>query len=542
VPTRLRWQLTLSHLAAIAVTLVTMVAFAAVISAAWSGFQGDPARKPAQDALAIARSIAPMVASGEDPTVVGVMLKEIAAGRLRLLGAPAFWAPVEARWVDAAGQGLGPIEYVAVLRPDGSVLASTGAGPVGGSANPLRAAMGGQTSSQVVVAHGTGSQQPNTSTVERMVGSAPVLGPDGRPVAVVVVEESGRPSAPGSPALLRALAFFGVGSLVVLTLSAAFALLSAGLVGYLLSRRLVGRLERLGAGVEALAAGDLGQRVEPGSGDEVGQLARRFNAMADRLGASVGELEARRSQAEALLRNRRELVASVSHELRTPVATVRGYVESALGRDGALPADVRHDLETVQREVGRLERLIEELFTLSRAEVGHLELRIEPTDVAALVRRAVETVGPLAWRDRRVEVLAEAGEPQGGVTCGKVSDVSGRAAGLLRALVDAARLEQAIANLLSNAVRHTPPGGLVAASVDVADGRVRVRVRDTGEGIPPDELPRVFERFYRGSTAGDGAGLGLALVKELVESMGGSVAAESTPGEGSCFTLTLPAA
>ena len=526
MPTRLRWQLTLSHLAAIAVTLVAMVAAAALIAALWTGFQADVARKPAQDALAIARSVGPMVAAGEDPAAVETVLNEIAAGRLRLLGAPAFNAPVEARWVDAAAPGLGPVQAAAVLRPDGSLLA--GRAPPVDPTRLVGEAMAGRT--------GTFPTDGGT------IGVAPVLGADGRRIAAVLVLEPLRATSPPAPALLRALAFFGLGSLLVLTLSAGLALPSAALVGYLLSRRLVGRLEGLGAGLEALAAGDLARRVEPGPNDEVGQLARRFNAMADKLAATVGELEERRSQAEGLLRNRRELVANVSHELRTPVATVRGYVESALERDGALPADLRHDLQTVRREVARLERLIEELFTLSRAEVGKLELRPEPTDVAALVRRAVETAAPLAWQGRRVQVLAEVDQAGEAVTRENLSHVSHTSRPL--ALVDPARLEQALTNLLANAVRHTPPGGLVAASVDVDDGLVRVRVHDTGAGIPSDELPRVFARFYRGSSAesGDGAGLGLALVKELVEGMGGRVEAESTLGEGSCFTLRLPPA
>jgi signal transduction histidine kinase len=183
-------------------------------------------------------------------------------------------------------------------------------------------------------------------------------------------------------------------------------------------------------------------------------------------------------------------------------------------------------METMERELGRLQRLIEDLFTLSRAEVGRLELHPEPTDVGAVVRRLVDTIAPLAWGQRRVQVLAEV------------------APDLPPARADAERLEQVVSNLLGNAVRHTPPGGLVAAAVCTEPEAVRIEVRDTGEGIAPQDLPRVFERFYRGPNIDverrDGAGLGLALVKELAEAMGGSVEAASVPGEGSCFTVRLP--
>jgi signal transduction histidine kinase len=145
----------------------------------------------------------------------------------------------------------------------------------------------------------------------------------------------------------------------------------------------------------------------------------------------------------------------------------------------------------------------------------------------------VETQAPLAWRQRQVQVVVDA--PSEGPV----------------GLVDARRVNQIVSNLLSNAVRHTPPGGLVATTVTAADHMVRIEVRDTGEGIPAEVLPRIFERFYQGSTAheripeGDGSrgvGLGLALVKELAESMGGGVEASSEVDEGSCFAVWLPAA
>src|SRR5579859_3240283 len=248
--------------------------------------------------------------------------------------------------------------------------------------------------------------------------------------------------------------------------------------------------------------------------------------MAAELERTLGELRAERDRVTGLLDDRRQLVASASHELRTPVATVRGYLESALARPEELPTGLRGDLQTMEGELTRLQQLIEDLFALSQAAVGKLSLRMEPVDGASVVQQLVETAAPLAWRQRRVQLIA---------------DSPGDAPAVL---ADRQRLEQIVSNLLGNAIRHTPPGGLVAASVRGGADCVNLEVRDTGEGIRAEDLPHVFERFFRGQSENGrgGAGLGLALVKELVEAMGGSVEASSIPGEGSVFTVRLSAA
>jgi signal transduction histidine kinase len=313
-----------------------------------------------------------------------------------------------------------------------------------------------------------------------------------------------------------------LGLLVVLPPSAIFS--------YVFARYMTRRLDTLIDATNALRAGDYGARVPVTGEDEVAQLQANFNAMAADLGRAVRELETERDRVARLLRNRRELVASVSHELRTPVATLRSYLESArMAWDragGTPPATLRHDLEVMERETIALQGLIQDLFSLSRAEVGTLDLVVAPTDIAALARRVVETMAPLAWQSNRVELVATA------------------SADLPQAAADAARLEQVLRNLLHNAMRHTPPGGIVAVEVAAGPEGLLVRVKDTGEGIAPEDLPRVFDRFYRGRNAreGGGSGLGLALVKELTEAMGGAVTVESALGSGTTFTLRLPAA
>jgi len=251
-------------------------------------------------------------------------------------------------------------------------------------------------------------------------------------------------------------------------------------------------------------------------------LQADFNAMAGELERTLLDLETQRDTIAHLLQSRRELVVNVSHELRTPVTTLRAMLESALKQGQALSPSLQGDLEVMEGEVLRLQGLIDDLFTLSQAEVEKLMLNCRPIDVAPVARRIVEAMSPLAWNAGRVEVVEELPDE------------------LPQVCADEARLEQILANLLRNGVRHTPPGGIVAVTAAAEEDAVRIEVRDTGEGIPPEELPHIWERFYHGEGS-SGAGLGLALVKELTEAMGGTVAVESTPGQGSCFTVRLPA-
>ncbi len=338
-----------------------------------------------------------------------------------------------------------------------------------------------------------------------------------------------RPSAPLFQ-WITALVFISVlivcGILLVLPPSALFS--------YLFARGASRRILALASATERLRSGDYTARSPVQGEDEVAQLQANFNAMAADLERGVHELRAERDQVATLLAQRRELIASVSHELRTPVATLRGYLESASLRwnDDATPDALRRDVEVMLHETQRLQGLIDDLFTLARAEVGRLDLRCAPTDLGSLARAAVEAVAPLAWRDARVEVVARVSPD------------------LPSAQIDATRTEQALHNLLRNALRHTPPGGIIAVVAERADDRLALRVRDTGDGISADDLPHIWERFFRGdgarasdaSDASGGAGLGLALVKEVTEAMGGAVDVESERGVGSVFTLLLPCA
>ena len=515
---RLRWQLTLSHLLATVFTLLSMIAAVVLIAGTWLANQSTTPREPATDARNVAGVITGVIQNRSDPVVVNAVLRGLADGSLHAVfsfGPPAWRS-------DPGGMGLRDIAYIVVLDPNGQVLGSSDP-----SGTAFATAEHDQWRTVAASADPNGSMLMLNGSGPAALGAAPIFDQSGRRLADVIVAKSmvAPPTPGGGFDLLRGLAIFGAASVAVLGAASIFALFSSGLVAYLLSRRLVRRLEHLGKAAESLAAGDLSQRVDAGA-DEVGQLAHRFNNMAADLERTLGDLRSERDRVAGLLDQRRQLVANASHELRTPVATVRGYLESALAQPAELPVGLRADLETMERELARLQQLIDDLFALSQAAVGRLSMRLEPTDAGAVVKRLVETTAPLAWRQRQVQVLAEFEQDTP----------------LARA--DAQRLEQVVSNLLGNAVRHTPPGGLVAAAVSTEPAAVRLDVRDTGEGITADEVPHLFERFFRGHAQNGqaGAGLGLALVKELTEAMGGSVEANSTPGEGSCFTIRLPRA
>ena len=244
--------------------------------------------------------------------------------------------------------------------------------------------------------------------------------------------------------------------------------------------------------------------------------------MARQLERNVDELQREKANVEDLLDSNRTLTANASHELRTPLAVMRAHLESAELRGEALSIQ---ETELLHREVWRLERLVEDLFALSRAELQRLELvavRVPLPDLTADLCRALD---PLA-RAGSVTLLNEVSK------------------GLIAVKADPERLEQVLRNIVTNAIRYTPEGGIVRLSARARGDIVTLAVQDTGIGIDTEDLARIFEPFYRADPArtrsSGGSGLGLALVRELVERMGGRVRAESVAGRGSTFTLELP--
>lgn len=254
-----------------------------------------------------------------------------------------------------------------------------------------------------------------------------------------------------------------------------------------------------------IEAGDFSARVPETGPREVRSLARAFNAMSARL--------------EEVEQQRRSALADVSHELRTPLTVIQGNLEALL--DGVYPADAAH-IEPILAETRILERLIDDLRTLTLAEAGSLVLYREPTDLAALLNEVAASYRGQA--------------KQGAV------DLTVKAAGDLPLLdIDSARIREVISNLLTNALRHTPRGGFVELSAELAEGQAAVTVRDTGSGIPPDQLDRIFDRFHR-SPDSPGSGLGLPIAKSLVEAHRGTIMALSEAGSGTTLRFTLPLA
>ena len=286
--------------------------------------------------------------------------------------------------------------------------------------------------------------------------------------------------------------------------------------GVLMSRSLTAPLRRLAQAARAIGARNLSQRVEVSGSDEVKELARDFNEMAAAL-----------EQGETLRRN---LVADVAHELHTPLSVLQGNLRAVL--DDVYPLE-KAEVARLYDQTRLLSRLVNDLRELAQAEAGRMPLNKHSTDLAHLVNSAVTMFSPIAEAN--------------GVTLSAQLP-----ADLPPVQADSARMAQVLHNLLTNALRYTPSGGTISVSAGSENGaagqprRLWLAVRDTGEGIPPEHLPHIFERFYRVDPArrraAGGTGLGLAIVRAIVEAHGGEIVATSdgVPGHGSTFTVHLP--
>lgn len=287
-------------------------------------------------------------------------------------------------------------------------------------------------------------------------------------------------------------------------------------------RAVTARTTAIHGAVRALASGSYDVSIPDTGHDEMSLLAKDVNALGRRL------LEAERER-RALDRERVDLTASISHDLRTPLSSMRAMLEALDDQVVDDPQEVTRYYAVLRREVGRLNRMIDDLFELSRLDAGALKLHLRPL---ALDEIAEEVADAMRARAR-----------QKGVSIGV--DTGGT---LAVAMIDGEQIERAIANLVQNALEHTPEGGDVRLRVAARDDHVELSVTDTGRGIPSADVGRIWQRFYRADKSRnrdgtlDGAGLGLAIVRGIVEAHGGSVSTESAPNRGSVFTLRLPRA
>ena len=289
------------------------------------------------------------------------------------------------------------------------------------------------------------------------------------------------------------------------------ALIAAGLgiaIGVVISRTVSRPLSQLAQAARAFAAHNWDQRVKISGTEEVAEVSFAFNDMADAV-----------EQAETLRRN---LMADVAHELRTPLTVLQGNLRAML--DGVYPLE-RGEIATLYDETRLLNRLVDDLREQALAEAGQLKLNVQPIDLAALIKSTVTNFMPAA-------------EERGIMLEAKID----RAA---EVRADPDRVAQVLRNLIANALWHTPQGQITVETQPIDRG-VRVTVTDTGEGIAPEEVPHVFDRFYRTDKSrtrhSGGSGLGLAIAKSLIEAMGGQIGVESEMGKGSRFWFTLPRA
>ncbi len=281
-------------------------------------------------------------------------------------------------------------------------------------------------------------------------------------------------------------------------------------ITYFLSRRISAPVKALTMATRRLGQGNLSQRVQSNEKGELGELAQAFNAMAENL-----------ERSEKLRRN---MIADIAHELRTPLSNLRGYLEAL--RDGVIKPN-RQIICSLDEEVNLLSRLVDDLQQLSLAEAGELKLNYQPENINELVKKTIAL--------RQIQAAAKG-----------IFISANLPEGLPPVNIDPQRISQVLLNLMDNAIAHTPQGGNITIVARKLDNRLEISVEDTGEGIPAEDLPFVFERFYRvdksRTRATGGAGLGLAIAKSLVEAHGGEIQVQSQKGKGSRFSFTVPLA
>jgi len=354
---------------------------------------------------------------------------------------------------------------------------------------------------------GTPSLPPGSRLDSQKLREAVPILVDGRVVGYLILVPQGMRDG-GLPEHARA---FLSNVQRTLLFTGILAVILGAIVAIVISRTATAPLQRLVAAARAIGHGDFNRQVPEEGPEEIAEVARAFNEMARRL-----------KQAEE---TERQMIADIAHELRTPLSVLQANLRAML--DGVYPIS-QEEVAALYDETRLLSRLVEDLRDLALADMGQLPLRKERVDLGTLLRNTASVFESLAGAEG-LELVQEVPED--------LPDVVG----------DPDRLAQVLRNLLSNALRHTPRGGRITlrAYVPPEDpGVVRVEVRDTGEGIPPDALPHVFDRFWRADrsrarTTG-GTGLGLAIARALVEAHGGRMGVESQVGQGTTFWFTLP--
>ena len=364
---------------------------------------------------------------------------------------------------------------------------------------------------------GPAEPRPQGPTDPRPRGPGRRGGPPAAPI-VVNGEQVGTVSVPASPPTWIVVQQYGP---TLIWVGVALLVAGAVIASLLIFRPTHNRLRSLEAAARALGEGRSDVRASEAGGDEVTALSREFNRMAD-------DLQQRASALSASDAARRQLLADVSHELMTPLTAIRGYTETLTMPAVKLDDQTRRRyLDVVNQETYKLEAIIGDLLDVARLEGGGETFDMRPVSVEELFRRVLDRHDP-AVRQKKIRVTVDVAP--------EAADVMG----------DANRLEQALQNLASNAIRHIPDGGSLILRAEADPGAVRLVVQDSGPGIPPEHLPHIFDRFYKGdaSRAGtnvpSGSGLGLSIVKAIVAKHGGEVRGVNLPEGGAIFEVLLP--
>ncbi|MBN1798401.1 MAG: HAMP domain-containing histidine kinase [Spirochaetales bacterium] len=321
------------------------------------------------------------------------------------------------------------------------------------------------------------------------------------------------------------MAFIFILITIFVIISALFSAFIAGIFGFRSALKLTKPIKQLSAASRSIAEGDFSQPIEINTNDEIGQLARQFNVMSDKLKTAMSELNKEKKYAKDLLRNKQELAANVSHELRTPISSIRAHIESLSTNDKKKNREWKTYLNIIKNEIDIVNKMINDLFELSELETKEMELELNSIIINDVVLKTVRSFEKIAWTKHKIAINTVLAE------------------NLPAVYADTQRVSQILSNLIFNSLKFTTDGGAVLITTQLEDDKIKVEVKDTGIGIPQKDMSHIFERFYRSdnsrSRSSGGSGLGLAIVKQLVEMQGGLVGVESREGEGSSFWFTL---
>ncbi len=328
------------------------------------------------------------------------------------------------------------------------------------------------------------------------------IGEGSRPLGFVQLDKSNSTGTEILAAMRRSLLLAGLGASLI-----------AVIAGLWMSRSLTAPIQALAQSAARMSSGDLAARAQTGGAGEIGQLARQFNLMADHLQASFTTLAAER---DAL----RRFIADASHELRTPITALSSFIELLQGPAAKDSAAREEFLAESAGQVRRLEWITRNLLDLSRFDAGLIQLDRRQVDLGDLLRSAA---APFQQRAQVQNIRLLITVPDQPVSVS----------------ADRARMEMALGNLLDNALKFSPAGSQITLQGTTQGGQAQICIADEGCGIPPEDMPHIFERFYRGKTSQGGSGLGLAIAHSIIQAHGGTIKAESQPGQGSRFIIAL---